>query len=52
MTVGCSYCIAAAGNKPGICDGKEEEYAWLAEIGTPADLYMREGEYAGPAIQI
>ncbi|KAL8111159.1 plant cysteine oxidase 3 [Apium graveolens] len=31
-------------------DSKEEEYAWLAEIETPADLYMRSGRYTGPAI--
>lgn len=31
-------------------DNKEDEYAWLAEIETPADLYMRSGRYTGPAI--
>ncbi|XP_050236453.1 plant cysteine oxidase 3 [Mercurialis annua] len=35
-----------------IGDGKEEEYAWLAEIDTPESLYMRPGVYAGPAINI
>ncbi|KAL5723427.1 cysteamine dioxygenase [Ranunculus cassubicifolius] len=32
-------------------DGKEEEYAWLKEIDTPSDLYMRSGNYTGPTIQ-
>ncbi|XP_076902330.1 plant cysteine oxidase 3-like [Bidens hawaiensis] len=32
-------------------DGNEEEYAWLEEIETPDDLYMRQGVYAGPPIQ-
>ncbi|PIN10790.1 cysteamine dioxygenase [Handroanthus impetiginosus] len=31
--------------------GKDEDYAWLAEIGIPDDLYMRPGTYTGPAIQ-
>jgi hypothetical protein len=35
-----------------IINGKEEDYAWLAEIETPDDLYMRQGKYAGPAIQV
>ncbi|KAG6411167.1 hypothetical protein SASPL_129243 [Salvia splendens] len=30
---------------------KEEEYAWLEEIDTPDDLYMRPGTYNGPHIQ-
>lgn len=42
---------AAAGNGP-ICDGEEDEYAWLAEVETPSDLYMHSGVYAGPAIQL
>ncbi|KAL0430997.1 UNVERIFIED_CONTAM: Plant cysteine oxidase 3 [Sesamum radiatum] len=29
----------------------EEDYAWLAEVGTPDDLYMRPGKYSGPAIE-
>ncbi|GMH27816.1 hypothetical protein Nepgr_029659 [Nepenthes gracilis] len=33
-------------------DGKEGEYAWLAEIDTPDGLYMRPGTYTGPALQI
>ncbi|KAF5207162.1 Plant cysteine oxidase [Thalictrum thalictroides] len=33
-------------------EGKEEEYAWLKEIDTPEDLYMRPGIYTGPAIQV
>ncbi|KAJ9568230.1 hypothetical protein OSB04_004196 [Centaurea solstitialis] len=32
--------------------GKEDEYAWLEEIETPDDLYMRPGIYGGPPIQI
>ncbi|GFP84523.1 2-aminoethanethiol dioxygenase [Phtheirospermum japonicum] len=31
--------------------GNEEDYAWLAEVDTPDDLYMRSGTYTGPAIQ-
>lgn len=46
------YAISAIGNGPKICDGKEEEYAWLAEIETPSDLCMRQGVYSGPAIQM
>lgn len=30
---------------------KEEEYAWLEEIDTPDDLYMRNGSYTGPRIE-
>lgn len=30
---------------------KEEEYAWLEEIDTPDDLYMRSGTYTGPRLQ-
>ncbi|WVZ21267.1 hypothetical protein V8G54_008589 [Vigna mungo] len=41
---------AAAGNAP-VYDGEEEEYAWLAELESPRDLYMRLGVYAGPTIQ-
>ncbi|XP_027368889.1 plant cysteine oxidase 3 isoform X3 [Abrus precatorius] len=43
------YSTFSAGNTP-LCDGGEEEYAWLAEIESPSDLYMRLGVYAGPAI--
>ncbi|CAI0400563.1 unnamed protein product [Linum tenue] len=32
-------------------DGGTEEYAWLSEIETPEDLYMRPGQYTGPAIR-
>ncbi|GKV25144.1 hypothetical protein SLEP1_g34626 [Rubroshorea leprosula] len=45
------YPFSTFGNKAQISEG-EEEYAWLAEIGTPNDLYMRSGFYAGPAIHI
>lgn len=30
--------------------GKEEDYAWLAE--TEPNIYMREGNYTGPTIQV
>ncbi|GLU20293.1 hypothetical protein SLE2022_365010 [Rubroshorea leprosula] len=45
------YPFSTFGNKAQISEG-EEEHAWLAEIGTPNDLYMRSGLYAGPAIHI
>ncbi|KAJ1428132.1 RmlC-like cupin domain superfamily [Sesbania bispinosa] len=45
------YSTFSAGNGP-TCDGEEDEYAWLEEIDTPNDLYMRQGVYAGPAIQL
>ncbi|KAI5660120.1 hypothetical protein M9H77_28913 [Catharanthus roseus] len=44
------YSTFSTGNGNEINNGKEEEYAWLAEIGTPDDLYMRTGRYMGPAI--
>ncbi|KAG5019988.1 hypothetical protein AAZX31_06G197500 [Glycine max] len=44
------YSAFSAGNAP-IRDGEEEEYVWLAELESPSDLYMRQGVYAGPAIQ-
>lgn len=31
---------------------REQEYAWLAEVETPDDLYMHNGRYTGPAIHI
>lgn len=40
------------GNGAQISNGKEEEYAWLAEIETPDDLYMRSGVYVGPSIRV
>lgn len=46
-----SNFTAASGNEAEI-SGKEEEYAWLAEIATPDDLYMRQGVYTGPPIQV
>ncbi|XP_034672554.1 plant cysteine oxidase 3, partial [Vitis riparia] len=45
------YSSFSTGNEAEI-SGKEEDYAWLAEIETPDDLYMRQGVYAGPAIQV
>jgi hypothetical protein len=45
------YSTFSARNGDVIKNGKEEDYAWLAEIETPDDLYMRQGQYAGPAIQ-
>ncbi|KAM0019018.1 putative cysteamine dioxygenase [Helianthus debilis subsp. tardiflorus] len=44
------YSSFRNGDEP--IDGKEDEYAWLEEIETPDDLYMRQGMYAGPPIQI
>ncbi|OAY50198.1 plant cysteine oxidase 3 [Manihot esculenta] len=44
------YSACSTGNTIDFSDGKEEDYAWLAEIATPDDLYMRQGAYAGPAI--
>lgn len=41
----------SAGLEGEVADGEEEEYAWLAEIETPQDLYMRQGTYAGPKIE-
>lgn len=46
------YPYSTFGNRVKIMDGNEEEYAWLAEIDTPDDLYMRSGVYTGPAIQV
>ncbi|XP_044476530.1 plant cysteine oxidase 3-like [Mangifera indica] len=45
------YSNFAAENGAVIIDRKED-YAWLAETGTPDDLYMRSGVYAGPTIQV
>nr|XP_015883176.1 plant cysteine oxidase 3 isoform X1 [Ziziphus jujuba var. spinosa] len=48
------YPLTAFSTRSGVDvgDGKEEDYAWLAEIETPDDLYMRQGRYVGPAIEI
>lgn len=46
------YTSFSTGIDGEIDNGKEEEYAWLAEIETPANLYMRNGRYTGPAIRI
>ncbi|XP_065860656.1 plant cysteine oxidase 3 [Euphorbia lathyris] len=35
-----------------VVDGKNEEYAWLAEIETPDNLYMRPGLYRGPRLHV
>ncbi|XP_030940835.1 plant cysteine oxidase 3 isoform X2 [Quercus lobata] len=45
------YSTFSAGNGSFVRNGKEEDYAWLEQIETPDDLYMRQGKYAGPAIQ-
>ncbi|KAG5035279.1 hypothetical protein JHK87_010189 [Glycine soja] len=45
------YSAFSVANAP-ICDGEEEEYAWLTELESPSDLYMHQGVYAGPAIQL
>ncbi|XP_034894260.1 plant cysteine oxidase 3 isoform X5 [Populus alba] len=42
---------AARGNGAEIDDEKIDDLAWLAEIDTPDDLYMRQGAYTGPAVQ-
>ncbi|KAM7475414.1 hypothetical protein LguiB_022657 [Lonicera macranthoides] len=44
------YSSFAAGIGDNI-EGKDEDYAWLTEIRTPDDLYMRSGRYTGPRIQ-
>lgn len=44
-----STCVIAAAQGV-ISDGKEEDYAWLAEIEAP-NVYMRPGNYAGPSLQ-
>nr|XP_043608700.1 plant cysteine oxidase 3 [Erigeron canadensis]XP_043608701.1 plant cysteine oxidase 3 [Erigeron canadensis]XP_043608702.1 plant cysteine oxidase 3 [Erigeron canadensis] len=46
------YPFSSFGSGGERIDGKEDEYAWLEEIQTPDDLYMRSGMYAGPPIQI
>ncbi|KAG7023261.1 Plant cysteine oxidase 3, partial [Cucurbita argyrosperma subsp. argyrosperma] len=46
------YSTFSAESKPNLNDEEVEDYAWLAKIETPDDLYMRPGVYAGPAIQI
>ncbi|KAA8541135.1 hypothetical protein F0562_025119 [Nyssa sinensis] len=46
------YPSFSTGTGDEISDGREEDYAWLAEIDTPVDLYMCQGRYKGPAIQI
>ncbi|KAK1407400.1 hypothetical protein QVD17_39016 [Tagetes erecta] len=46
------YPYSSFGSRDDPVDGKEDEYAWLEEIETPDDLYMRQGRYAGPPIQI
>jgi cysteamine dioxygenase len=51
----CSYYVdypyPAFGNGDDKINGVENNYAWLAEVPTPDDLYMRPGIYNGPAIQ-
>ncbi|TYJ25668.1 hypothetical protein E1A91_A07G065200v1 [Gossypium mustelinum] len=52
----CTYYIdypfSTSGNGAQISNGKEEDYAWLAEMETPDDLYMQPGVYVGPPIQV
>ncbi|KAK8687659.1 hypothetical protein V6N13_086461 [Hibiscus sabdariffa] len=52
----CTYYVdypySTFGNGTQISSGKEEEYAWLAEIETPDDLYMQSGVYVGPSIRV
>ncbi|KAI6683326.1 hypothetical protein NL676_029239 [Syzygium grande] len=47
----CDYPYFTFANEDEKSD-EEENYAWLAETGTPDDLYMRPGKYNGPAIQV
>lgn len=47
----CVYIIAADGIEDEMGEGKEEDYAWLAEIRAPDDFYMRTGRYTGPPIR-
>lgn len=46
------YASYAPRNGARIKDGKEEDYAWLVEVETPKNLYMRPGRYVGPTIQV
>lgn len=46
------YPYSSFGSGGELIDGKEDEYAWLEEIDSPDDLYMRQGVYAGPRIRI
>lgn len=53
----CSYYHDYPGSSFPTGDNRHEngvenvDYAWLAEINTPEDLYMRPGMYMGPPIQ-
>ncbi|KAJ6374063.1 hypothetical protein OIU78_029716 [Salix suchowensis] len=46
------FTTTSRGNGAEIDDEKIDEHAWLAEIDTPDDLYMRQGDYTGPAVQV
>uniref|UniRef100_A0A6N2LGV7 cysteine dioxygenase n=1 Tax=Salix viminalis TaxID=40686 RepID=A0A6N2LGV7_SALVM len=46
------FTTFSRGNGAEIDDEKIDEHAWLAEIDTPDDLYMRQGDYTGPAVQV
>ncbi|XP_038879682.1 plant cysteine oxidase 3 isoform X2 [Benincasa hispida] len=46
------YSTISIESKPNLNDEEVEDYAWLAKIETPDDLYMRPGMYAGPGIEI
>ncbi|XP_034894258.1 plant cysteine oxidase 3 isoform X2 [Populus alba] len=45
------FSAFSRGNGAEIDDEKIDDLAWLAEIDTPDDLYMRQGAYTGPAVQ-
>ncbi|KAJ6868660.1 hypothetical protein NC651_033673 [Populus alba x Populus x berolinensis] len=45
------FSTFSRGNGAEIDDEKIDDLAWLAEIDTPDDLYMRQGAYTGPAVQ-
>ncbi|KAF9667688.1 hypothetical protein SADUNF_Sadunf15G0049700 [Salix dunnii] len=46
------FSTFSRGNGVEIDDEKIDDHAWLAEIDTPDDLYMRQGDYTGPALQV
>ncbi|KAJ6868661.1 plant cysteine oxidase 3-like isoform X3 [Populus alba x Populus x berolinensis] len=46
------FSTFSRGNGAEIDDEKIDDLAWLAEIDTPDDLYMRQGAYTGPAVQV
>lgn len=43
--------VAATGNMLEMSE-REEDYAWLEAIEAPDDLYIRQGKYEGPSVQV